>query len=70
MKLRIGDMVSGGTIHNRATVIQQNSGRPVQFEIMAEARQILLGHTNIDYTVRYLGIDVDHALTLPERTEI
>lgn len=32
--------------------------------------QILLGHTNIENTVRYLGVDVDDALTLYERTEI
>lgn len=145
VKLRIEDLVSGGTIRNRATVIQQKTGRPVQFEIMAEARknllawlerrrgsvndfifpsridytghlstrqyaglldewvstvgldkrqygthsmrrtkashiykvtgnlraiQILLGHTNIEHTVRYLGVDVDDALTLSERTEL
>jgi integrase len=145
VKLRIGDLVSCGTIRNRATVIQQKTGRPVQFEIMAEARQsllawlerrrgsvndfifpgridytghlstrhyarlldewvstvgldkrqygthsmrrtkasliykatgnsraiqILLGHTNIEHTVRYLGVDVDDALTLSERTEL
>lgn len=34
------------------------------------AVQILLGHTNIENTVRYLGADVDDALTLSERTEI
>ncbi len=145
VKLRIGDLVSGGTIRNRATVIQQKTSRPVQFEIMAEARksllawlerrkgslndfvfpsrvdymghistrqyarlldewvstvgldkseygthsmrrtkaaliykatgnlraiQILLGHTNIEHTVRYLGVDIDDALTLSERTEL
>lgn len=37
VKLRIGDLVSGRTIRNSATVIQQKTGRPVQFEIMAEA---------------------------------
>lgn len=145
VKIKIGDVVSGGHIRNRSTVIQQKTGRPVQFEIMAEARksleawfarrrgtildfafpsridylghlstrqyarlvdewvsivgldkrqygthsmrrtkasmiykatgnlravQILLGHTNIENTVRYLGVDVDDALTLSERTEI
>lgn len=34
------------------------------------AVQILLGHTNIQNTVRYLGVDVDDAITLSERTEI
>jgi integrase len=145
VKIRIGDVVSGGSIRNRSTVIQQKTGRPVQFEIMSEARksltawlerrhgtiqdfvfpsridylghlstrqyarlvdewvstvgldkreygthslrrtkasliykatgnlravQILLGHTNIENTVRYLGVDIDDALTLSERTEI
>ena len=42
VKLRIGDLVSGGTIRNRTTVVQQKTGRPVQFEIMAEARKSLL----------------------------
>lgn len=35
-----------------------------------QAVQILLGQTNIENTVRCLGVDVDHALTLSERTEI
>ncbi|KTR81717.1 integrase [Novosphingobium barchaimii] len=34
------------------------------------AVQILLGHTDIENTVQYLGVDVDDALTLLERTEI
>jgi len=32
--------------------------------------QILLGHTKIENTVRYLGVDIDDALTLTETTEI
>lgn len=145
VKIKIGDIVSGGHIRSRSTVIQQKTGRPVPFEIMTEAHksleawlkgrggtildfvfpsrvdylghistrqyarlldewvttvgldkreygthsmrrtkvsliykatgnlravQILLGHTNIENTVRYLGVDVDDALTLSERTEI
>lgn len=34
------------------------------------AIQILLGHSNIENTVRYLGVDIDDAITLTERTEI
>ena len=34
------------------------------------AVQILLGHTKIENTVRYLGIDVEDALALAENTEI
>jgi len=32
--------------------------------------QLLLGHTKIESTVRYLGIDVDDALEMAEQTEI
>ena len=31
---------------------------------------ILLGHTKIENTVRYLGVDIEDALLLAERTEI
>lgn len=34
------------------------------------AVQILLGHTKIESTVRYLGIDVDDALEMAEHTEV
>ena len=34
------------------------------------AIQLLLGHTKLESTVRYLGIDVDDALDLAEQTEI
>ena len=145
VKIRIGDLMSAGSFRDRATVVQQKTGRPVQFEIMSEARkslkawldrrggtirdfvfpsridylghlstrqyarlvdewvstvgldrreygthsmrrtkasliykatgnfravQILLGHTNIENTVRYVGVYIDDALTLSERTEI
>ena len=145
VKMKIGDIVAGGALRTRATVIQQKTNRPVQFELMTEARttlltwltrrggtlndfifpsrvnymghlstrqyarlvdewvgavglnvaeygthsmrrtkasliykatgnlravQILLGHTNIENTVRYLGVDIDDAITLAERTEI
>lgn len=34
------------------------------------AIEILLGYTKIENTVRYLGVDIEDALTLAERTEI
>ena len=34
------------------------------------AVEILLGHTKIESSVRYLGVDVEDALTLAERTKI
>ena len=34
------------------------------------AVQLLLGHAKIESTVRYLGIEVDDALTLSEQVEL
>jgi integrase len=145
VKIRIGDLVSGGRVRSRAIVVQRKTGRPVQFELLEPARasilawlerrggalddfafpsridqgahistrqyarlveewvtgiglrredygthslrrtkasiiykrtgnlravQILLGHTKIESTVRYLGIDIEDALALAEITEI
>lgn len=34
------------------------------------AVQLLLGHTKIESTVRYLGVEVDDALDLAEKIDI
>ena len=34
------------------------------------AAQLLLGHTKLESTVRYLGIEVDDALGMAEQTEV
>jgi site-specific recombinase XerC len=34
------------------------------------AVQLLLGHTKIESTLRYLGVDVEDALTLAEHTDV
>lgn len=145
VKVRIGDLVSGGRVRVRAMVIQQKTRRPVQFELLEPVRtsllawlerrggsiddfafpsrtqhdrpmstrqyarlvdewvtaiglrredygthslrrtkaaiiykqtgnlravQILLGHTKIETTVRYLGVEVEDALALAEGTEV
>ncbi len=145
VKIKIGDLVSGGRVRSRAIVVQRKTGRPVQFELLEPARasilawlecrggtlddfafpsridhaahistrqyarlvdewvtgiglrredygthslrrtkasliykrtgglravQILLGHTKIESTVRYLGVDIEDALALAEGTEI
>ena len=38
VKIRIGDLVSGGRVRSRAIVVQRKTGRPVQFELLEPAR--------------------------------
>ncbi len=70
VKIKIGDLVSGADIRTRAIVIQQKTGRPVQFELTADVRASLLawlerrGGTVQDYT---FPSRVDHAGHLSTR---
>lgn len=145
VRLRVGDVVLGGTVRLRTSIIQQKTGRPVPFELTDPARealtawlrkrpsekgewlfpsrsrpgdhvttrqygrlldgwvaligldpalygthslrrtkvaliykrtgnlracQLLLGHSKLESTVRYLGIEVDDALLLSEQTDL
>ncbi len=145
VKLRVSDVSHGGHMTSRAMVMQQKTGRPVQFEITQMTResvaawiknanlspsdylfpsrvadsthlstrqyarivhrwvedaglesgaygthtmrrtkasliyrrtrnlravQLLLGHTKLESTVRYLGIEVDDALEIAEQTDV
>lgn len=145
VRLRVGDVVLGGSVRLRAAIVQQKTGRPVPFELTDSARealtawlrkrgspegdwlfpsrgrhgdhiptrqygrlldswvaligldpalygthslrrtkvaliykrtgnlracQLLLGHTKLESTVRYLGIEVDDALLLSEQTDL
>jgi len=145
LKLRVSDVSSGETVNNRATVLQQKTGRPVRFEITRKSRkavtdwieradlvgadylfpsrihksqhlstrqysrmvsswvaaigldptsygthsmrrtkatllyrrtknlraiQLLLGHSKLDSTVRYLGIEIDDALEMSEQMDV
>ena len=47
----------------KATVIYRRTGN-------LRAVQLLLGHTKVESTVRYLGIEVDDALELAEKTDV
>jgi integrase len=144
-KLRVRDVCHGEHVANRATIMQQKTQRPVQFEITEQTResvaawirhaglhatdflfprrihasphlstrqyarlvhrwiasiglddtaygthtmrrtkasliyrrtrnlravQLLLGHTKLESTVRYLGIEVDDAFEMAEQTEV
>ena len=145
VSLRLPDILSAGALRRRAIVIQQKTGRPVQFEITEQARrsvadwlnvrrgepngwlfpsrlipgahlstrqsirlvkgwiariglepaaygshslrrtkvsllyrktgnlracQLLLGHTKLESTARYLGVELDDALALSESLEL
>jgi integrase len=41
VKVRIGDIVAGGRIRDRAVVVQQKTKRPMQFELVEPARKTL-----------------------------
>ncbi len=47
----------------KATLIYRRTGN-------LRAVQLLLGHTKVESTVRYLGVEVDDALTLAEQVDI
>jgi hypothetical protein len=62
VKPRLDDVCLGMKVRNRATIVQKKTGN-------LRAVQILLGHTKLESTVRYLGIEVDDALNMAERIE-
>ena len=43
VKLKVSDVAPGGVLRERATVIQQKTGRPVPFEITESTREALAG---------------------------
>jgi integrase len=47
----------------KATLIYHRTGN-------LRAVQLLLGHTKVESTVRYLGVEVDDALTIAEQVDI
>jgi integrase len=47
----------------KATLIYKHTGN-------LRAVQLLLGHTKIESTVRYLGIEVDDALAIAEQVDV
>ena len=61
--LRSEDYGTHSLRRTKASLIYKRTGN-------LRAVQILLGHTKIERTVRYLGVDVEDALTLAERTKI
>jgi hypothetical protein len=45
-------------------------GSDLSASLIETAKDITAGHTKIESTVRYLGIDVDDALTLAEQVDV
>jgi integrase len=67
VKIKIGDLVTGAEMRTRAIVIQQKTGRPVQFEITSDARRSLLerrGGSIEDYA---FPSRIDHAAHMSTR---
>ena len=61
--LRREDYGTHSLRRTKAAIIYKQTGN-------LRAVQILLGHDKTESTVRYLGVDVEDALTLAEHTEI
>jgi site-specific recombinase XerC len=61
--LRPEDYGTHSLRRTKASIIYKATGN-------LRAIQILLWHTKIDNTVRYLGVDIEDALELAEHTEI
>ena len=52
VKVRIGDLVLGGQVSNCDIVFQSKTGKPVQFELMQDARASLLAWLKRRYASR------------------
>jgi len=61
--LRLEDYGTHSLRRTKASIICKQTGN-------LRAVQILLGHTKIESTVRYLGVDIEDALALAEGTEV
>ena len=63
VKMKIGSLVTGAEIRTRSMVIQQKTGRPVQFEITADVRASLLAWLERSGTVDDYAFPsrIDHA---------
>src|SRR3954467_8392587 len=55
VSLRLLDVVSAGAFRRRAIVIQQKTGRPVQFEITEQARRSLPDWLKVRWAIRTAG---------------
>jgi integrase len=81
VQLRVRDICHGDRVANRAIGVDSSaygthSIRRTKASLIygrtknLRAVQLLLGHTKLESTVRYLGIEVDDALEMAEQTEV
>ena len=62
-KLRTLRLTAHSLRRTKATLIYRRTGN-------LRAVQLLLGHTKIESTVRYLGVEVDDALAIAEQVDV
>ena len=62
-KLRTLRLTAHSLRRTKATLIYRRTGN-------LRAIQLLLGHTKIESTVRYLGVEVDDALAIAEQVDV
>jgi site-specific recombinase XerC len=62
VKVRIGELFSGGRVRARATVVRQKTGQPVQFELLEAAR------ASMQAWLEHRGGTLDD-FTFPSRTD-
>jgi len=58
--LRVNDVCIGGRVQDRATIIQQKTGRPVQFEITEQTRAAIR-----DWLTDAVGRNSEHPFSEP-----
>jgi integrase len=73
--LRVRDVFLGGTVASRASYGTHSLRRTKATLIYKRTKniraiQLLLGHSKLESTVRYLGVEVDDALEISEQVEI
>ena len=68
--LHVYDVVQGSHVAPRAIVMRKKRSGPCKSRSPSKRVTLVLGHTKLESTVRYLGIEVDDALEIAEQTEV